>query len=150
MKERLFLSLFCGLAACGDVPRDPEGTWDSISRSGVIRIGVANDEAAASGTIARSRAFLTALDAQTGARSRVVEGATEPLLLRLEDGRLDIVLAPFAADTPWAQRASLGPILAEEWVGEARHQLRPAMRNGENAWIGRVHRAAMVAGGTPG
>jgi len=150
MKECVLLPLLLALGACGDMPRDPEGTWDSISRNGIIRIGIATDEAAAAGTIGRGRRFLATLNAQTGAESRIVEGATEPLLLRLEQGRLDMVLGPFAADTPWAHRASLGPILAEEWVGEAPHQLRPAMRNGENDWIGRVHRAAVAAGGTPG
>ena len=66
----------------------------------------------------------------------------EPLLVALEGGRIDLVIAPFAADTPWADRVSLAPPLVAHGKDEARIEWRAAVRNGESKWVMTVERAS--------
>jgi hypothetical protein len=139
------ISLSLLLAACGSIPQDPDGTSEAIASRGYIRVGIAADMRAIPSGEARARDLIGAL----GAPAQVVRGSTEPLLGQLEEGELDLVLSPLAADTPWAKRVTLGPALAAAGVAGRTHEVRPAMRLGENQFIGRVHRAALAVGGTP-
>lgn len=139
------LPLMMLLAACGPIPRDPDGTSEAIAARGYVRVGITTDTGTLAGEPGRTADLLRAL----GTRSRIERGATEPLLTRLEEGELDLVLTPLAADTPWAKRVTLGPSLLADDVAGKTHELRPAMRMGENAFIGRVHTAALAVGGTP-
>lgn len=133
------------LTACGPIPRDPDGTSEAIAARGHIRLGVTTDTSTLTGEPQRIRDLVGAL----GTPVRIERGATEPLLTRLEEGELDLVLTPLAADTPWAKRVTLGPALLSDDVAGKSLELRPAMRMGENAFIFRVHRAALAVGGTP-
>jgi hypothetical protein len=139
------LPLLILLAACGPIPRDPDGTSEAIAARGYVRVGIATDTGTLAGEPGRIADLLRALRTS----SRIERGATEPLLTRLEEGELDLVLTPLAADTPWATRVTLGPSLLADDVAGKTHELRPAMRMGENAFIGRVHTAALSVGGTP-
>lgn len=126
------------LAACGPIPRDPEGTLERVRREHVIRVGlVAGDRAGV------WRPLLGRVAAATGARPRMETGALEPLLLRLERGEIDLVAGgTFAEDTPWAKRVTLGPVLRRKG-GSAQHLVA---RNGENAWITLIEREARALG----
>lgn len=139
------LPLMMLLAACGPIPRDPDGTTEAIAARGYVRVGVTSDTGTLDGEQRRIADLLRAL----GTPSRIERGATEPLLTRLEEGEIDLVLTPLAADTPWSKRVTLGPSLLAGEVAGRTHELRPATRLGENAFIGRVHRAAIGIGGTP-
>ena len=78
------------------------------------------------------------LSRATGARPALEAGAAEPLLTRLEEGGLDLVVGEFAEKSPWSTRVTFtDPIAVEGPV-----MLAAAARNGENAWIGLVHREA--------
>lgn len=129
--------LLCG---CGALPRDPEGTSDRIAGSGAIRVGVVRDDAAFGAQA--SRRLLARLADETAARPLVVVGSTETLFKRLEQGQLDIVLAPVDPESPWTSRVTPGPAIAGAGSGEARVHYRPLMRNGENRWIMTVEQAA--------
>lgn len=139
------LPLLLLLAACGPLPRDPDGTSEAIAARGYVRVGMTTDGGTLAGEPKRIADLLRAL----GTPSRIERGATEPLLTRLEEGELDLVLTPLAANTPWATRVTLGPSLLAGDVAGQTHELRPAMRMGENAFIGRVHTAALSVGDTP-
>ena len=79
---------------------------------------------------------------ETGARPELSTGAAEPLLLRLKQGALDLVVGPLAADSPWLDDVSIIEPLAERREGEEVVELSPIARNGENAWIMLLERAA--------
>ena len=126
------------LAACGPIPRDPEGTLERVRRTHVIRVGVVEGD-----RVAAWRPLLGRVAAATGSAPRMETGALEPLLVRLEQGELDLVVGgAFAEDTPWLARVTLGPVLRRD-RGIAHHVVA---RNGENAWIMLIERNARALG----
>lgn len=133
MKAAPFLFIPFLLAACDLLPRDPDGTLNSIEHSGVIRVAMVADP----DPIDRRRAsqLIRQLESRTHAKARIIEGATEPLIGELENGKLDVLIGPFAQDTPIKSVVALGPPLASRKMGEGRIDLVAAMRNGENRWI---------------
>lgn len=140
--SRLFVCALL-LGGCSELPRDADGTLDRVTRDGIIRVGLAEPEEVA--VQAPVRAMLHRVSEETGARPRIVRGSLEPLLSALQEGGLDMVVAPFAADTPWATRISLAPPLAVAGRGDTRLELRAAMLNGENRWVMTVERATRAA-----
>jgi hypothetical protein len=77
----------------------------------------------------------------SGAAPVLKEGAAEPLLLELEDGKLDLVIGPLSPESPWVSRvALLRPI--GETVAPQHLLLTPIARNGENRWIMLLEREA--------
>ncbi|MDB5695407.1 MAG: hypothetical protein JWN21_950 [Sphingomonas bacterium] len=126
------------IATCAPLPRDPDGTLDRIQREGRFTVG-----RVAGATDAAGMRVLADVARATGARPVVRSGQLEPLLLDLEEGRLDLVVGGrFDAKTPWATRVTLGPPL-----DEGAHREHIVARNGENAWIMLVERAARAEGG---
>jgi hypothetical protein len=73
---------------------------------------------------------------------KIIRGETEVLLTGLEEGYLDIVIGHFEKKSPWSARVTLGPPLKTEMQGKSELLLRPAMKNGENAWISLIEREA--------
>jgi len=127
------LALVGLLAACDSLPRDPEHTLEDVRARHAIRVGEVLSETQAMPVEAGR--LLRGLEAATGATAEITRGPMEPLLQKLDSGKLDLVIAPFAKDTPWVALASLGPVLRTEGSGEERIEWRAAMRNGENRWI---------------
>lgn len=127
------------VAGCGDIPRDPEGTLETVRASRVIRIGaVAGAERE---DMAVADRILTRIAARTGAAPMVVVGTLEPLLLRLEAGQLDLVVGGrFDAKSPWSKRVALGLPYRRHEEGKAVTASHIVARNGENAWITLVER----------
>lgn len=138
---RAFVSILLPLAAsgCGDFPRDVEGTLDRITETGTIRVGVVD---APPDEWAKTRDLIMRLEQSTKASAALVSGASEPLLLQLEDGTLDLVVAPFDSKSPWSKRVTLGPPIATAADLDPPYHLIPATQNGENGWTMRVHVAA--------
>lgn len=128
------------LIACNAMPRDPAGTSDRIAQSRVIRVGLATG----GGGFCRaaSSRLLDRLAHETGARSQLRAGATEPLFTDLQAGRLDMVLAPLSPKSPWATMVAFSPPLATRGEGEDRIDHYVVLRNGENRWIMTVEKAA--------
>lgn len=119
------------LAGCGALPRDPDGTTERIARAGVVRVGLAPGATADP----RTAALLHAIGAKSRARVATRAGATEPLLVALDAGRLDLVVGWFSKDTPWVSAIALAPALAARGEGDEALELRAAARNGENRWV---------------
>lgn len=141
-------SVFCAalaLAACDRLPEDPDGTLDRVKAERRFRVGlIATGAEAGRGP---EKAFLAGIARATGARPMVKEGASEPLLLDLEDDRLDLVIGPLSSESPWVERvALLEPLGAVPGPHDV--QITPIARNGENRWIVLLEREARaVAGG---
>lgn len=140
MKWRLALCAALTLAACDRLPMDPDGTLDRVRAERSFRVGLI----ATGGTPADRRpenAFLARIARATGARPAIKQGASEPLLLDLEDGGLDLVIGPLSSESPWVERvALLEPLGAVPGPHEV--QVIPIARNGENRWIMLLEREA--------
>ena len=137
--QSLFAALLL-LPACGDIPRDPDGTLERVQSKNSFRVGlVASGEPVGP---ERQRLFLRQVARAAGARPVVETGATEQLLLMLESGELDLVIGPMAPKSPWQKRVSFLPPLGEQVDPSGHLHLVAMAKNGENAWIGLLHREA--------
>ena len=138
-------ALCVAAAACG-LPKDSRGTLDQIRAAREIRVGLVLASPGAP-VHPQAAALLRRLSAATGAGPRVFSGDGEPLLARLEEGELDLVLGRFTASTPWSRLVTLSPPLAKAKQGETEIILAAAMENGENEWIALVEREARALPG---
>jgi ABC-type amino acid transport substrate-binding protein len=135
------LALLCALCASCGLPKDSDGTLDRVRAARVIRVGLILSGPGAA-LDPRAGALLARLEAATGARPRLFPGDAEPLLARLEEEELDLVVGRFTATSPWRTLVSLTPPLAREKQGKTEIVLAAAMANGENEWISLVEREA--------
>ena len=129
------------LAGCDSYPRDIEGTTKRVESEKVIRVGlVAGDVEQRNRRLIRL--YLQRLASATGATPQIITGAQEPMLVRLEDGRLDLVIGVVAADSPWVADVALVEPLSEHDLAGRTVGLSPIARNGENRWIMLLEREA--------
>jgi hypothetical protein len=128
------------LAGCDALPKDPDGTLTAIEARGEIRV------AATAPLPPEALRLLDRLQKRTHAISRVETGELEPLLARLDEGGVDLVVAPFRKGTLLETAAALSPPLATSGQGEKAIEWRAAMKNGENRWISLVEASARDAG----
>lgn len=138
MKAWILLLL---LAGCSDIPRDPDRTLERVTREHRFYVGLvaANDGSDWQRVLAR-------ISKITGARPIIRPGSLEPLLLELEEGKLDLVVgARLDAKSPWMKRLTIGPPLGEKADSPTAERL--VTRNGENAWIMLVHGAIKAESG---
>lgn len=137
-----------GLLACGDLPRDPDGTLDR-ARNGTLTVGVTvaapwvtatagvSGAAGAPGADANAEPggveaeLVASFAAAIGAEVEWVWGGAEENLARLERGELDIVAAGVTTGSPWKGRVALTRPHTE--VDGSRHVLAAAP--GENALL---------------
>ena len=77
------------LAGCGEIPKDPEGTLDRVRAERRFNAAVI---AGSSADEARLLGFLARVERAAGARAAIETGPTEPLLVKLESGAVDLVL----------------------------------------------------------
>jgi hypothetical protein len=148
MKWRLAISAALTLAACDRLPMDPDGTLDRVRAERRFRVGLIATGDSPAG-VRPEAAFLARVARATGARPVVKQGASEPLLLDLEDGGLDLVIGPLSSESPWLQRVALLPSLGAA-AGPHDVLFTPIARNGENRWIMLLEREARaVAAGDP-
>lgn len=123
--------LAIGCTACSAIPADVEGTVARIERDRRFRVGLI--EPLPDGVAVRR--YIADVGQSVGATPEIETGAAEPLLLRIEQGELDLVLGEFDRKTPWSKRVSPLPPLATRRIGTADVDLTPIARNGENRWI---------------
>jgi hypothetical protein len=140
MKWRLAFGAALALAGCDRLPRDPDGTLDRVRSERSFRVGlIAAGDAPVGGE--ETKEFLARVAAAAGATPALKEGASEPLLIELEDGGLDLVVGPLSPESPW-----LGKVALLRPIGETlspQHLLvTPIARNGENRWIMLLEREA--------
>ncbi len=136
----LFPALLLLGSGCHALPRDPDGTSTQIMRSGALRVGLIDDPRPFDR--GRAAALIARLAHETRAKPQILHGAAEPLLADLDAGRLDLVIGPFTADSPWRTMVALGPPLAVRGPEDARLQWQAAAKNGENRWIMTVEKAS--------
>ena len=117
------------LAGCDYFPRDPDHSLQEIRTRGTIRVGAQLD------LPPEAMQLVKRLERATGAKAQYREGPLEPLLQKLDTGQIDLVIAPFTKETPWATSSALSPPFRTE--GRDKHVIewRAAMRSGENRWI---------------
>ena len=87
-----------------------------------------------------ARRFVARIERVTGAEAAVDRGSAESQLARLEEGKLDLVIGEFTADSPWAQSVAIVEPLATRRLGKRTFELAPAAQNGENRWVALVER----------
>jgi len=141
LRAFLFLALLA-VAACGDFPRDPDGTLDRIRAQRQFKVGIIASAAPIGED--RQQLFLQRVSATAHAQPAIETGASESLLAKLEAGALDLVIGEMDAKTPWAKRITLLPPLGEQVGKEGHTHLAAMARNGENGWIALLHREASV------
>lgn len=107
----VILAMSTTLAGCGlTVPTDPDGTLQTVS-GGELRVGVAPDEELADVSTAPPTGplvdlvdeFATSLDAEV----RWTVGSEEELVVKVEEGGLDLVVGGFTDQTPWVDRVGV-------------------------------------------
>lgn len=132
------ISMLC--ASCG-LPKDTDGTLERVRGARQIRVGLILSSPEAS-LDPRAGALLERLQRATGAQPRIFPGDAEPLLARLEEEELDLVIGRFTSSSPWRTLVALSPPLATTKQGKTEIILAAAMANGENEWISLVEREA--------
>lgn len=132
------------VAGCDQFPKDPGGTLDRVRAERSFRVGLIAPHGGAEGKAAQ--AFLGRVAAATGAQPVIEAGSAEPLLKRLEEGELDLVIGAMHEKSPWATSVSLLPPLAQTVTPHGKIRLLPIARNGENAWITLLQTHAKAAG----
>jgi len=120
------------VTGCDRFPSDPDHSLEAIRKSGTIRLGAPQD------IPPEARTLLRRLEDATGAQTQRTSGPVEPLLQAVENGDIDLVIAPFRKDTPSATANALSPPIRTEGSGKKAIEWRAAMRNGENRWISLV------------
>lgn len=148
MTARSFLLAALLVAAgCEAIPKDQAGTLDRIGAERQFKVGII-----ASGSslgLEREQALLDRVANATKARPMIEAGASEPLLVRLEEGQLDLVLGELVPKSPWSTRVTILPPLAEDVTEQGYVHIVAVARNGENAWISLLHREAAAVAGQP-
>lgn len=130
MWRLLLLAPMLACGACDSIPADVEGTLTRVERDGRFRVGIVQPTARRKDI----RRYVAGVAKAAGARPVVRTAPAETLLLELEQGRLDLIVAEMDRKTPWAKRVFLLPALATTRVGTAQVDLVPVARNGENRW----------------
>ena len=126
------------LAGCQNYPRDTESTLDRIRAEKTIRVGLIEGKIDAP----KVTDYLEKVSALARAHPRIETGGAEPLLLRLRQGDLDLVIGELAKKTPWSTDVMVIDPIAERPLGSERVALSPVARNGENRWIMLLEKAA--------
>ncbi len=145
MKMRVaVLLLFWLLAACDVLPRDPDGTLDRVRHSRTIRVGIAADAMPQ-----QARDLFAALAQREDARIQLHKASLEPLIVDLDAGRIDLVIAEVAKRTPLKKLVAPGPPLLAHGTGHERTEWRALMKNGENRWIMQVEQASRAVAPEP-
>lgn len=124
------------VGGCADFPKDSSGTLVR-AQGGAFTVGWTE---AATGD-PRLRRLVARLSERLRARPAAVSGPAEPLLLRLEQGEVDLVVGVFDEKSPWRDRVTFSRPLATEAMGDGELQAVAATRNGEHAWSMEVDRA---------
>ena len=140
-------SLLCAalvLASCNQIPRDTEGSLERIGQEGRFRVGLISGSPDVE---RRGNLLLDHVAKAAGARPVGKQGAAEPLLQELEEGRLDLIVGAMADKSPWRTRVHFLPPLGSK--GGAKPSVVAMVRNGENAWISLLHREAEKVGKLP-
>ncbi|HYJ31465.1 MAG TPA: hypothetical protein VEW25_14130 [Allosphingosinicella sp.] len=146
MKRPLIFLAALLATACSELPKDPGGTLERVTREQRFRVGIVSSPAAADG---RLHALLARVAVATGARPSIEQDAAERLLIRLGEGELDLVLGEFQRKGPWSMHVHMLPALARNSVAGRETLIAAAAPPGENGWIMLLDREARALGAQP-
>lgn len=142
MLPRLGILLTVLLVAGCDLPRDPEGTLDSV-RGDVLHVGELPGHEVA---LREDKRIAVQLAERLDARIVGKSGETHDLIRELAEGEIDLLIGGLPASTPFVNEIGLsnvaGPLPGVE--GEDRVL---AVRAGENKFLLEVNRAVRAARG---
>ncbi|SEK06631.1 hypothetical protein SAMN05518849_1456 [Sphingobium sp. AP50] len=127
------------LSACDMLPGDPAGTSTRIDQSRIFTVALADPAIRSAPQVGR---LVAEIERRTKARAQWRSGSGEPLFQQLDEGKIDLVIGRFTADSPWATNVAFAPALSTNGTKDAPIELKAAMRNGENRWIMTVERAS--------
>lgn len=137
MRGKAFLfPAMLALAACGQFPKDTEATSAHVAASG-MKVGWVDGDRS-NGDL---QALVSALARASAKPPRIASGSAEPLLVQLEEGRLDLVVGTFDQTSPWAKRVTFSKPVSTHEIGKAKAEAKAAMRNGEHRWAMTVDKA---------
>jgi hypothetical protein len=137
--KRAIIAVIALLAACDMLPRDPAGTSKRITEERTFTVALADPTVHEASQV---QTLIHEIERRTSAKAQWRPGAGEALFQQLDDGKLDLVIGRFTAESPWAMEVAFGPPLSTTGTKEAPLELKAAMRNGENRWIMTVERAS--------
>ncbi len=137
--RRATLALLLALSSCAGFPRDPDGTAERVRAEKGFRVGLIDGGGEARVPV---RAFLARVESLAGGRAAVERGPAEPLLTKLRDGDLDLVVGIMSPTSPWEAEVHFLPALRERVAPRLYERLVPMARHGENRWIALLDRAA--------
>jgi polar amino acid transport system substrate-binding protein len=132
-------------AACGTLPRDPEGTSKRVQRYHEVRVGLVSNPpwvVAAGGEPSGVEVkLIRELASSLGAKPKWFWGSEQTHMEALEQFELDLVLSGLDASTPWSKHVSLTkPYFTEEIaigvppgtrVPDALHGLKVSVQEGD-------------------
>ena len=148
MKSTLTILATLLALGCSEIPKDPERTLERVRAQGVFKVGLIGSGQPPVGAD-RSRLLVERVGQRAKAEPQFENGASEPLLAKLEEGELDMVIGELAPTSPWAKAVTLLTPLGEQVSQDGHVHLVVALRNGENAWIGLVDREARAVAAMP-
>lgn len=90
----LALFLLCG---CDALPRDPAGTLNRIEQRGTFTVAALE---ASARSAPQAGNLISEIEKRTHARAQWRSGSGESVLQQLEEGKLDVVVGHFKADSP--------------------------------------------------
>lgn len=141
-----FVLLGMLLSGCDQLPRDIEGTTERVRQERQFRVGLVSDHQQPGD---RQKAFVRGVAEATSARPVVERGAAEPLLTRLEEGSLDLVVGRMATKSPWRSKVHFLPELEGKESAKRPVALSAMARNGESEWVALLHREAEEVAAAP-
>lgn len=141
-----FLPIALALWGCDRLPRDVEGTTERVMQTQQFRVGLVLDGQPPS---ERQQAFVQGVSDATSAWPFLVAGAAEPLLTKLEEGSLDVVVGSMSTKSPWRRKVHFLPPLDGSAAARQPEAVTAMVRNGENEWVALLHREAEEVAALP-
>ena len=124
------------LAACSNIPTDPDGTAEQILSSRSFDVGIVSGS-----NPKESAVIVERLEKITGATARLSRDETSLLADQLEKGEIDLVIGSFAKNSPLKKTVTFSAAIGNRKVPSDQPVTRAGMAQGENRWIMLVEKA---------
>jgi len=141
MQSLVLMTFLIGFALAGcDLPRDPEGTLETV-RGGEMRVGVLKVHANAE----QDRPIVERLAAALGSKPVYVEGDAHALFEDLKRGQIHLVIGGVPEKTPFGKELGLSKPAGSLHGAHEEENRVIAVRPGENGFLLKVNEAIEAA-----